>query len=350
MIDAAGGTSGWPIVGHEQAVREVNDAVLAGRPSHAYLITGPIGVGRTTFARSLAQALNCERAVAERPCGECDSCSRIQSGIHPDVTLVDLNWQSEMIGAPRGDTSRARQRLSIEAVRWLRQDIVTRPIMGRWKVQIIDDADLFSESAPDAFLKTLEEPPAYAVIVLIATSVDAVPETVRSRCRHISLGTLPASQIRQALVSRGVPDAAAGSIARSAHGRIAWAIGIASNPDAMRKRRERIETALEHISTPLGRIEISGVIASNHSRNRDTTYELLDLYTGLWRDALLHRVGLEETTVFPEIGDRLARYAKGFEVSDLNKALWATRRCMSDLDSNMQARIALHAMVMQWPG
>lgn len=349
MSDGAGRNSRWPIIGHAQAVREVAGAVKAGAPSHAYLITGPEGVGRTTFARTLAQALNCERPASERPCGKCPTCRRIQTDSHPDVSLINLDWQSEMIGAPRGDASRARQRLSIDTVRWLRQDIVTRPIMGRWKVQIVDDAELFSESAPDAFLKTLEEPPPYAVIVLIASSPDSVSETVRSRCRHIMLGTMPTATVRQALEDRGVPAAEASLLARSAHGRVAWAIRMAEDFEAIRKRREKLEAAYEHISTSLGRVEISGIIASNHSRNRDNTFELLDLYAGLWRDALLFRAGLEDLTVFPEVADRMGAYAGGFEVSQLGRAVWATQRCMNDLGNNMQARIALHAMVMQWP-
>ena len=125
---------------------------------------------------------------------------------------------------------------------------------------------------------------------------------------------------------------------------------MADDPDALRARREKVETALEHLTTPLGRVEISGVIASNHSRNRDTTFELLDLYAGLWRDALLHRTGLTDLAVFPEVGDRLAAYAGNLEVADLHRAVWATQRCMGDLDANLQARIALHAMVMKWPG
>jgi DNA polymerase III subunit delta' len=349
MNDGDGRTSRWPIIGHSQAVREVGSAVEAGTPSHAYLITGPAGIGRTTFARTLAQALNCERPASERPCGQCPTCKRIQSDSHPDVALIDLDWQAEMIGAPRGDASRARQRLSIDTVRWLRQDIVTRPIMGRWKVQIIDDADLFSESAPDAFLKTLEEPPPYAVIVLIASSPENVSETVRSRCRHIPLGTLSAATIREALEGQGVPATEAALLARSAHGRVAWAFRMADDPEAVRKRREKLEAAYEHISTPLGKVEVSGIIASNHSRNRDNTFELLDLYAGLWRDALLYRTGLDDITVFPEVSDRMEVFADRFEVSQLARAVWATQRCMEDLGSNMQARIALHAMVMQWP-
>lgn len=348
-MSAGDGRTNWPVIGHEGAVRDISDAVRSGRVSHAYLITGPTGVGRTTFAMGLAQALNCERGADERPCGECDNCRRIDHGAHPDVTRVDLEWQAEMIAAPRGDASRSRQRLSIETIRWLRQDIVTRPVMGRWKVQIVDDADLLSESAPDAFLKTLEEPPPFAVIILVATSVDAVSETVRSRCRHIQLGTVSTQTIRKTLESRGMPSAAAGAISRSAHGRIAWALRMADDPEALRSRREKVETAFEHLTAPLGRIEISGIIASNHSRNRDATHELLDLYAGLWRDALLHRAGLGDLVVFPEVGDRLAEYASNLEVGDLRRAVGATQRCMGDLDANMQARIALHAMVMQWP-
>lgn len=349
MSEGAGRTNRWSLSGHDAAVGEVSAALLSGRPSHAYLITGPAGIGRTTFARRLAQTLNCEKPSELRPCLECRTCARIESGAHPDVTVVDLAWQAEMIAAPRGDASRVRQRLSIDTVRWLRQDIVTRPMMGRWKIQIIDDAELLSETAPDAFLKTLEEPPPYAVIVLVAPSIDAVSETIRSRCRHIALGTVSTGVVRETLEARGVPAAAASAIARGAHGRIAWAIRMAEDPDAMRARREKVESAFEHLTTPLGRVEVSGVVATNHSRNRDVTYELLDLYAGLWRDAMLYRTGLRDLTVYPEVGDRLAKYAASLDVTEIHKAVRATRRCMEDLDTNIQARIALHAMVMQWP-
>lgn len=349
MIDATGPTARWSLIGHSGAVEDVASQIESGSPAHAWLITGPDGVGRTAFARTLAMALCCERPATERPCHTCDTCRRIAGGTHPDITLVDLAWQAEMIAGPRGNASRARQQISIESIRWLRQDIVTRPIMGRWKIQIIDDAELLSESAPDAFLKTLEEPPPYAVIILIATSTDAVAETIRSRCRHISLGMVPAATIRGALEARGTPAAAAAAISRGAHGRIAWALKMAANPDAIRARREQVETAFEHLSTQLGRIQISGVIATNHSRNREATYTLLDLYAGIWRDALLYRSGLSDLTVFPEIGDRLSKLADEHQVADLNRAIRATRRCMDDLDANIQARIALQAMVMQWP-
>ncbi|HEX5167033.1 MAG TPA: DNA polymerase III subunit [Thermomicrobiales bacterium] len=339
----------WNVAGHDAAVEGLATAVAAGRVSHAYLITGLEGVGRTTLALALARALNCEAAPGQRPCNECDACRRIVRHVHPDIVLADMQWQETVVGKSRGDQSRSRQRFSIDAIKWLREDIVTRPILGRWKMQIIDDAGKFSTDAPEAFLKTLEEPPPYAVIVLIAESADQVAETIRSRCRHIALGAVPASAIRAELIRRGVEGATAERLSRGALGRVAWAVRMAEDPRALEKWREQVETAFEHLTTPLGRITITGSLAREHTRKRDNTFELLDIWTGLWRDALLLHSGLPDQVSFPHLADRLEPFAQRQDISGLYRALWATQRAGSDLDHNVQARIALHAMVMQWP-
>jgi DNA polymerase III subunit delta' len=340
----------WGVIGHDDVVTSLATAVAAGRVSHSYLITGPQGVGRTALALGLARALNCEAEPANRPCNSCDACRRISRGSHPDVLLVDMAWQEEMIEKPRRGTAQSRRSLSIDTVRFLRQDIATRPMHGRWKLHIVDDASRFSNEAPDAFLKTLEEPPPYAVIVLIASSLDDVSETIRSRCRHIAMGTVSSDIIRATLAARGVDEAQATQLARAARGRIAWALNMANDARMLAARREQIELAFEQVTTPLGRVSISGVIARDASRKRDALLESLSYWTGLWRDALLLRAGLADDVVYPEVADRLAHFARDHDISDLYRALWATQRCVSDLNANVQARIALHAMVMQWPG
>lgn len=337
----------WGIIGHDTQVDALADAVESGRISHAYLISGPVGVGKTTLALSLARALNCTADVSARPCGVCESCRRVARGSHPDVTFVDFAWQDAVISAKKGTTT--RQALSIDAVRFLRQDVATRPIFGRWKLQIIGDAGLLTGTAADAYLKTIEEPPPFAVIVLLAESAEQVSETIRSRCRVIELGGVPRRQILSALVGRDVEAGLADRLSRAAHGRIGWALEMAASQDARLSHRELVEAAFEHVTTPLGRVELTGVIARDFTRHRAQTFQLLDAVTGVWRDALLYRAGLADETAYPDVGDRLAGWAANYELRDLYRALNASRQCLIDLSNNVQARIALHAMVMQWP-
>jgi DNA polymerase-3 subunit delta' len=339
----------WGVLGHDAVVASLAAAVAAERVSHAYLLTGPAGVGRTTLALALARALNCTAAPAERPCNVCENCRRALHQAHPDVTLVDMAWQEAMIGRPKGDQSRARQRLSIDAVRWLRQDIVTRPMLGRWKIQIVDDAGLLTEFAEDAYLKTLEEPPPFAVIMLVANDADAVSETIGSRCQPLSMGVSSRSDIEAILGERGVEPETARHVATIARGRVGAALRLASDQKALTQRRELVETAFEHMTTALGRVAIFGAVAKRHTERRDRTFELLDTCAGLWRDALLHHTGVAEQIAFPEVAERLAPWAAERSVADLYRGVWATRRCMDDLDKNVQARIALQAMVLQWP-
>lgn len=337
----------WGIIGHEAQVDALSGAVESGHVAHAYLITGPIGVGKTTLAMALARALNCTADVAARPCGTCESCRRVSRGSHPDFTFVDLDWQDAII--PAKSRTVARQALSIDAVKYLRQDIVTRPIFGRWKLQIVADAGLLTGDAADAYLKTIEEPPSFAVIVLLAESAEQVSETIRSRCRVIELGGVPRQQIASALVGRTVDPALANQLAQGAHGRIGWALEMATSSEARLGHRELVEAAYEHVTTPLGRVELTGVIARDFTRRRAQSFQLVDTITGIWRDALLYRVGLAGEATYADVGDRLAGWAANYDLRDLYRALHASRQCLVDLSNNVQARIALHAMVMQWP-
>jgi DNA polymerase-3 subunit delta' len=346
----------WNLVGHELAVRELSAVVTSGRVPHAWIFTGQEGIGRTTLALSFARTLNCERPVAERPCNSCSSCLRIPNDrarlSHPDVTLADLAWQAEQFGGGAGREGSVRGEFSIEAVRWLRQDISLRPVQGSWKVQIVDQADRLSFVAPDAFLKTLEEPPPFAVIILISESLDAVPETIRSRCRHLALGHVPRLEISAALMERGVTPPTAERIAAAARGRVAWALELAEDGEeaALRELQERavsLNQAIEQITTPLGRAEV--VTGLSDSKARERRDARLREFIALWREALLIRAGLAGRVALPETGGALRPYAEGLTVQELQAGLRATLRCVADLEANMQARIALLAMVTEWP-
>ncbi len=344
---------GWKVIGHDDAKAQLQQAIRTGRVGHAYLITGPSGIGKTTFALEFARALNCLERQDGTACGHCESCRRIaresDRRSHPDIIVADMEWQANVLGGRTADDSRSRQRFSIDSVRWLRQDIASRPVLGRWKIQIVDGADQLSDVAPDALLKTLEEPPGSALIILIAESYEAMPETIRSRCRHVPLSLVDSPVISAELIAMGALAEQAELIVSIARGRAGLAFELRQSPNLLEEMESEFRDALENMRDPLGRLRIVGPMASHHTRERDRTFRFLEACTLLWRDALLLKAGLQGTSGFPGVLADLAAYANDLSEQEILQALRATRRAVEDLERNFQARIALLAMTQQWP-
>lgn len=338
-------TPTWPLVGHAAAVEMLARAVRSERPGHAYLISGPEGIGKRTLARIVAQALACTAPAAERPCGVCPACRRIERGVYPDVTEVSLRTQAADDRRERKNT-----RISIETVRELRASISLRPLESNWRVAIIEDVDFFSRDAFDALLKTLEEPPPFVVLLLIATEVEAVPETIRSRCHPVPLEPLSREAVAQALRERGTGSDEARVIASLTRGRIGHALQLAATPKALTERREAVATGLEMIGNPLVAIGGARRLADIYRRGqRERVESQLDLLLGLWRDLLLISTGCADQVVNADIADQLAVLASRWDARQIHAALRATYRALNDLSANAQPRLALDYMVAQWP-
>ncbi len=203
------------LVGQEHVVRALSHALAEQRLHHAYLFTGTRGVGKTTIARILAKSLNCETGITATPCGQCSACQEIDSGRFVDLLEVD-----------------AATNTRVDEMRQLLENAVYAPTRGRFKVYVIDEVHMLSNSAFNAMLKTLEEPPEHVKFILATTDPQKIPVTVLSRCLQFNLKQMPAvaitGHLAHILQAEGIPYdmPALALVARSAAGSMRDALSL----------------------------------------------------------------------------------------------------------------------------
>jgi DNA polymerase III, subunit gamma and tau len=195
------------VVGQEHITRTLQNAIAQNRLAQAYLFVGPRGIGKTSTARILARALNCEKGPTVNPCGVCDACREIAEGNSLDVLEID--------GASNN---------SVDHVRELRENAAYQPARGPYKIYLVDEVHMLSTAAFNALLKTLEEPPPHVKFIFATTEAQKVPATITSRCQRFDLRRIPADLIAAHLQhiakqeNVALDDAAAGAIAKGADG------------------------------------------------------------------------------------------------------------------------------------
>ncbi len=195
------------VVGQEHVTKTLQNAISADRIAHAYLFSGPRGVGKTTVARILAKAVNCIEGPQPEPCEKCVNCTEISSGKSIDAIEID-----------------AASNRGIDEIRELRESVKFAPVSGRYKVYIIDEAHMITHDAFNAFLKTLEEPPEHVIFILATTEAHKIPATILSRCQRFDFRTLTRSEIIDRLRkiadsdSLSIDDESLSLIAESADG------------------------------------------------------------------------------------------------------------------------------------
>ncbi|HHW44636.1 MAG TPA: DNA polymerase III subunit gamma/tau [Desulfotomaculum sp.] len=338
------------IVGQEHVTRTLQNALLAGRLTHAYLFCGPRGTGKTTTAQVLARALNCRSRRGAEPCNECPSCRGITAGTSMDVAEID-----------------AASHRGIDEIRELREKVRFMPAGSRYRVYIIDEVHMLTSEAFNALLKTLEEPPAHVVFILATTEPHKVPLTIISRCQRFDFHRIGLSVMVDYLkkVAAGadlvVEDSALYLIARVAEGGLRDALGVLDQAAAFAGGRITArdihqilgtvrEEMLDEVAAALadGRADrLLGLVAALVDQGKDLLLFTRSV-TAFLRNLLLWHAGcVEEPVVAPAEGERVGALAGRFTREQLVHVLHILTRVEQEMKWASQPRILLEVALVE---
>lgn len=333
----------WRVHGQDRLLAQLEGSLRQGRPAHAYMLVGPAHVGKMTLALALAQSVNCVQGPGA-PCGACEQCARISQGRHPDVRVVSLDRGEN--GGP------SRTMVGIDDVKEALRQVNLKPFEGACNVVIFESADLMSEDAANALLKTLEEPPEQVLLLLLTPAEEALLPTIRSRCRSLRLLPMPKDAVAARLTGdHGVGPEEAEGLARLSRGCFGWALRALDDDGALlEERAAQLERWNEVCRSGLDRrFALAGELAGRYYSDRDSVREALFVWLRWWRDLLLIKEGAEEFVQNSGYTGELLSQAGRLtteEIAGFIKAILAT---VEALDRNAAARLALEVLMLDLP-
>lgn len=357
----------WGVIGHAWAVESLEHAIRTKRAAHAFLIAGPHSVGKMTLARALAKRLLCTAndapvaqnsmfgaaaAVNEPPCGECRACIKNAKGVHPDVMVLEgVPSQSfyEKFGstAPPRKNDREKRILVVDQMREMEKWLTTLPFEGSHKIGIIRRFEDANEQAQNALLKTLEEPPSHAILILTAQDAGLLLPTIVSRCQPLTLRPLPVETVEKTLVEKwDASPTDAELLARISGGRLGWAVRALESPHVLETRREALD-ALNALVRE-GRAERIQR-AEGLAKDAGELPQVFETWQTWWRDLLMlaHDQSPRATNV--DYLSALEQQAGQFSDQDIQAALSATRAAARQLAQNVNARLVTEVLALHLP-
>ncbi len=326
--DAVKGFAG--IVGRADVVAHMQNAIRADKISHAYILSGERGSGKRLLSSIFAMTLQCKEQGIE-PCGRCASCKKALSENHPDIIYVS----HEKAGT-----------VSVDEIRdQVVNDVTIRPYESRYKIYIIEDASKMTPQAQNALLKTLEEPPAYAVILLLADNVDSLLPTILSRCVMLRLAPVSDREIKEFLMYQmHVPDYQAEIEATFAQGNIGKAKLIAENSDFL----EMVESAIRQLKRSRV-MEIREMVDAikGLSGEKQNARDYLNIYTMWFRDVLMFKATKEiDSLIFKEEVSAIRQRAGESSYEGIQKILDAILQADNRLRANVNFDLTMELLYL----
>ena len=322
------------MIGHQWAINLLKVQVANNASRHAYLFTGPKGVGRRTMAIRLAQALNCGNAPSPgEPCFECRTCTLIERMQHPDLAIV----QSEREG----------RTLKVGQVRELQHEVSLTPYEAHYRVAILLRFEEASTSAANALLKTLEEPPPQVKIVLTAESSERLLPTIVSRCEVLRLRPLAVNDVSLGLSSKmKIPIEQSKLFAHISGGRPGYALRLQNEPELLDKRNKWLDDLQRMISS--NRVE-RFAYAENLIKDRNTLVEILQVWLSFWRDVLIRSMDASIELTNQDREEEIKQLADNISVYQTRKFVSRLEQSYDLINHNVNTRLAIEVLLLDLP-
>jgi len=323
----------WDLIGHEWAVDMLKKHVANETTRHAYLFSGPPSLGRHTLALRFAQALNCPTPVSVGvPCGQCRDCRQIAAMQHADLTIIQADAE--------GGT------LKVDQIREARRTLTLKPYQSKYRVSIFLRFQEANDSASNALLKTLEEAPSYAVLILTADNPEQLLPTIVSRCEVLRLRPLKIEEVHKGLVSRGIESGRAKLVAHISGGRFGYALRLVENDDLLETREECLNELLTLL--PASRVE-KFKYADKLAKDKDSMRQTILFWLSYWRDVMLRTAQAESPLVNVDRNVEIEDLASRMDLSSARLVVSGLENVLEKMDRNVNSRMLAEVLLLDLP-
>ena len=328
------------IIGQERAIEFLKRVMARGKIPHAYLFAGISGIGKTTSALALTQAMNCQERMNEEGCGRCQSCRQVRSGNFPDLVFVEPDGQN----------------IKIEQIRDLNRALSFKPISGRYRVSIIRQAEMMTDEAANSLLKTLEEPPKFNILVLNVTEPRALFPTIVSRCQKVLFRPIPVRAIADWLMAnQDLEEEKASVLARISEGSLGRAIRMCDG-SFFKQREEYLSDLIQLPGLSSEQALERALVYTRKEKRRGPDargkgglglFDLLNIWKSWYRDLLFMKLKCPtDFLINVDFSQKLQNISRHFNIEGLMESFFIIDRSQRDLRENRNLDLMMENTIL----